>query len=108
MFRLLILSLSAFMLSGCDTLFKRKEPEKEIIYKTKTVLLAVPETLLVNCKKIPPPNKEVYKLATPRDKENMLVDLNIALYFEIDACNDNISAIKDWTDRQKKLIKPEE
>lgn len=105
-FALLIVSLS--VLSGCGVLCKKQEPEIQIVYKTNTVVLEPPDEFLMECVKPTPPSKDVYLKANARGKEELLVDLNIQLYTQIDNCNSSILSIKNWKSKQKDLYKPKE
>ncbi len=94
----------AFILSGCSTI-KNKEVEKEIVIKTKNVLITPPVEMMVQCQKIEPPPKDIYLQSNYRDKEELLVNLTIKLYAEIDICNTVIKSIIDWTEKQKAIYK---
>jgi hypothetical protein len=101
-----LIILSVLFLYGCDHL--RKQPEKEIVYKTKTVLIVPPEGMLKEAQKLPPPDRETYLKSGFQDKEKLLVDLTISLYTEIDKCNSGVVNHRVWLDKQKKLYTKEE
>ena len=98
--------LSVIFLSGCGHFWK--EPEKEIVYKTKTVLVIPPEGMITECKKLPPPDRQTYLSANFQDREKMLVDLTIGLYTEIDKTNVGVYRYRAWLEEQKKLYTKEE
>lgn len=87
----------SFLLTGCDTLFRKPE----IIYETKTIVLAPPQELMQKVVKPQPPSKKVYLSSSLEDREELLTDLINKQMLIIDQANLTIGKIKDWVDNAK-------
>lgn len=81
------------------------EPVKEIVYKTKIVLLEPPAALLIKGKLVPPPNRTEYLAMSPQERENAWTDIYILQNKTIALCNRNLSDIDSWVIKQRDVYK---
>jgi hypothetical protein len=80
--------LALVLLSGCAT------PPVVPIYKT--VVVAPDDNLLISCSVSAPPAKLAYKAATPKEREEMLIDHADKQYKNLFLCNDRWGKVRLW------------
>ena len=95
-------SVIAFLmfLTGCATT-ETKEP----IVKIETKVITIPDALLTNCKVTQPIKPGDFIVLNADKKEEVLTDLNIKLYKDLGNCNNQITEIRKFQDRQKVILK---
>lgn len=100
--RVLSLIALAFslVLSGCTML--QPKVEQVIVYRTRTIVISPNPAMLTTVSFIPPPDKQLYMMSKPRDREKLLVDIYLEQNKAIDQCNRSIVAIKDWVELESK------
>ena len=96
------LSSIAFLmfLTGCAT-----TEVKEPIVKVDTKVISIPDALLTSCKVTQPIKPSDFIVLSADKKEEVLTDLNIKLYKDLGNCNNQITQIKNFQDRQKVILK---
>ena len=85
--------------SGCASI-----PEEKIVYKTRTVYVAVPDSLTAVITPKKPVAKDVYLGWLPQEKEVYLSELVKDLYKDINTCNKNMSSIRQIQNKTKEVI----
>lgn len=97
---LLAFIIPIFFLMGCST-----APTERVVTQVEYKTVDIPEYLLKKCKATQPPNKETYIQADPNKRLEMLTELSIFLYQDLNNCNNQIQSIEKLTSAQKEIIK---
>lgn len=95
------------MLTGCFGIFGDKKPDPDIVIKTRTVIIAPPDSLIAGCDVVKPFSKDEYLSATIKDREKLLTNYAIKQNGELRKCNDSFVNIKEWRDNVIKVYKNE-
>lgn len=82
------------LLAGCAT---------KIEYRYKTALVALPDNYLVDCEIAQPPGYKSYFIATPDQKEDMLIKYSSAQTGNLIRCNDRLELARKWKAENIKL-----
>ena len=93
--RLFLLMITAFLLVGCKTVY---------IDRIEYRFNPVPDKLMQDCKLVAPPDAKAYLAATPTERELQLGDVMKAQYQETRNCNIDKASLREWNERQIKLI----
>ena len=93
--RLFLLMITAFLLTGCKTIY---------IDRIEYRFNPVPEKLMQDCKLVTPPDAKAYIAATPTERELQLGKVIKEQYRETRDCNIDKASLREWNERQIKLI----
>lgn len=94
-----------FVLSGCGL----NATKPDIVVKTKTIVITVPEPLLIPCSIVSPPDKQTFIDGDKDKRIELLTDYSINLLGNLKTCNYQINSIKkDQLDKQKLYNKQNE
>ena len=75
------------LLVGCAT---------DPVVSYKTLVVAPNDSLLVNAYIPPPPSKDEYMAASPRDREGLLVKHSMQLMKSLEAVNIRFKELREW------------
>jgi hypothetical protein len=97
--------LIAALLVGCTTNPSRQDPTPTtIITKIQTVVVKVPQELLVRCTPTAPPHRQAYATSDATMREELLVSYVRELLTIIKNCDKTITTIDKWSSDQEKLF----
>lgn len=97
--------LITLFLVGCETNPSRQDPvPPTAVKKTKTVVVKVPQELLVRCKATHPPERQLYAAADIKGREDLLTAYSRELVTIIKNCDKTITTIDKWGTDQEKLL----
>ena len=95
-----ILFIVSLLLVGCGS-----TPPREIVKEESVRVVTIPESLLTQCKVTEPIKPDDFIILSADKKEEVLVDLNITLYRDLKICNNKLTEIKNFQDRQVLILK---
>ena len=93
--RLFLLMITAFLLAGCKTIY---------IDRIEYRFNPVPEKLMQDCKLVAPPDAKVYLVSNPTERELLLGGVMKQQYQMVRDCNIDKASLREWNDKQLKLI----
>lgn len=100
-FKLFFLIAISVLIAACST-------PPVYITKDRAVPITIPDNLLTKCFVTKPPAVKTYIAGTVNEKEDMLTVYSVSLIKDLKNCNDQISSIKEYQDRQVIIIKNSE
>lgn len=100
MVRILLCLFAAIALAGCGS-------TKEVIkWQTKYVFVEMGPSMYSHVPAIAPPKEEVYVKADWQERERLLYQALTANYGQLGICNRQMSAIQEWTVKNKAIYDP--
>lgn len=87
--------ITAFLLAGCKTIY---------IDRIEYRFNPVPDKLMQDCKLVTPPDAKAYMAATDSGRALLLGNTLKEQYQETRDCNIDKASLREWNDRQIKLI----
>ena len=97
---LLCCLFAVIALTGCGS---TKEVTK---WKTKYVFVQMEASMYSRVPAIAPPNEDVYVKADWQERERLLYQALTANYGQLGICNRQMSAIQEWTVKNKAIYDP--
>lgn len=95
---LTVISIFVMSISGCATVTKDVP-----VYKTNTIYISPPDTLLKSCDVPLPPDKTNYLTLNYTQKEDVLSNYISLLLTSIGNCNEQLKNIQLYVDNQKNI-----
>lgn len=104
-FKLFLVLVFTVLLSGCFGTFGNDKPPPDVVIKTRTVVVAPPDSLLIGCDVVKPFTKDEYLSADIKGREKLLVEHIVKQNNETRKCNDTFVTIKDWRNSVVEIYK---
>lgn len=96
-FKLVFLGLLSLFLSACETM----QPK----VTTQYVVVSPSSDLMADCPIATPPNKEEYLSASVAKREELLYNLSMEQYKNIQKCNIQMKKLRKWKTEQEAIYK---
>lgn len=91
--------VSILFLTGCSAF----QP-KEVVVEKKTVIYKnIPDHLLQSCQTSRPPNTKTYLTASEKERSELMTNYTNDLIADVKKCNDRITLIKEWDQKQNRI-----
>lgn len=88
--------LISLLLVGCQT-------NPVIVKEVKTEVISPPDSLLLDCEKVKPPEKESFLSKGYAGREEMMFNFSADLMKSLAKCNSQIMQLKKWKADQEKI-----
>lgn len=96
--RTAVLFLFLLMMVGCQTI-----PPPPVVIRYVAVL--PPDSLLIDCFVVPPPDRALYLRSELEQRERLLIDVGMSQNKELTKCRLNTKGLRNWKAEQKLLYK---